>query len=58
MKGGDDVVYFLLKNYEGMGCTKTSNFGEIITFVDNFSGKNNTRIMIWFIVWWFKLEFF
>ena len=50
MKGGNNFVSFLLNNCEGKECMKTSNFGEIITFVDNFSGKNNNRIMIWFII--------
>ena len=50
MEGDNNVVYFLLNNCEGTGCMKTSNFGGITTFVDNFSGKNNNRMMIWFIV--------
>ena len=50
MNGGNNAVYFLLNKCEGTGCMKTSNFGEIIISVDKFSGKNNNRMMIWFIV--------
>ena len=56
MKGGNNAVYFLLNNYEGTGCMKTSNLGGIIISVDNFSGKNNNRIMIWFIVKYLVLK--